>query len=273
MSIITEIPIIATSSTLAGAQNVNDLGSSFDIFLDEPIEIPRDAHNCHINVTESTVWWTTPNISATIGNNQFYFKYNGFVYQETIPNGLYSVSDLSNALDRIIQTITTVSGAVTLTSDNATQKVELTINVADFQIDFTQSDTCRDILGFNSQLIPTPDPTTGVYSVLADNIAEFNSIDYYLLHSDLVSKGIRVNDKFTQTISKISIDKEPGSQIIAKDFNPLYVDADHLKGTSIGRIKFWLTDQDDNLVDTNGELFSCTLTIKYTTIKKSPYIL
>jgi hypothetical protein len=260
---IFEIPIIASSSVNAGAKNVSDIGSSFEIQLDQAIIMPSDIVNCTVQVDEATIWWTIPNISVTLNNNKFYIEHLTVDYVITIPTGLYSVSDLNNTLDREILAATGLSGLVDFAPDNATQKVELTINQAGTQIDFTQSDTFRDVVGFNSQLVPAV-VSTGIYTQLGDNIAQFNTIDYFLLHSDIVDRGIRVNDKYSQTIAQILIDTEPGSQIVSREFNPPKSDAIGLAGTTIDRIKFWLTDQNNSLVDTNGEIFGCRLIIKYT---------
>lgn len=258
-----EIPIIASSSIKSGAKILNSTGSVFDIILQDPIIMPDDIVNCTVQVDEATVWWVIPNISVNLGNNKMYFQYNAVNYVITIPTGLYSVNDLSVAINREALDATGVAGLFSVEADNATQKVNLTLNVATLQVDFTQNDTFRVLIGFNSQLVPAA-PTVGLYSVLGDNIADFSNVEYFLLHSDIVLRGIRTNNVYTQTISQVLIDVAPGSQIVSREFNPPKSEAIHLSGAKIDRIRFWLTDQDNNLVDTNGENFGCRLVIKYT---------
>ena len=259
-----EIPIIASSDPNNGAENVSSDGSSFDIRLEDPLFFPDNLETCYVTTEDSTVWWTVPNISALLGNNMFYIEYNAVNYMITLPDGLYALSDLNNALDREITSATGVAGLINLEADNATQKVSITLNVATIQIDFTQNDTFRDILGFNSQLIPDPNPSVGSYTMLGNNVASFNSIEYFVLHSDIVPQGIRQNNSFTQVIAKIPINVSPGSQIVFTPFNPPKVPAHNLRGSTIDRIRFWLTDQNNNLVNTNTETYSCRLNIKYT---------
>ncbi|MCP4337738.1 MAG: hypothetical protein GY799_02360 [Desulfobulbaceae bacterium] len=256
-----EIPIIASSSEAAGAKNVLLDGSSFEILLQQPIIMPHNLGNCTIQVDEATVWWTIPNISAALGNNMFYFTHLATPYPITIPDGLYSVSDLNNAVDRELVAASGLSGLVTFAADNATQKVEIIINQAGSIIDFTPLDTFRDIIGFDSQIIPL---TTGSYSQLGDNVAAFNTIEYFLLHCDIVGQGIRTNDTYSQTIAQILIDVKPGSQIVSREFNPPKSEALHLAGQTIDRIKFWLTDQNNVEVNTHDEVFGCRMIIKYT---------
>lgn len=258
-----EFSIIASSATDAGAVNKTDIGSTFEIKFDNPMMFKSNMRVCTLQVDEATVWWTIPNISANLGNNKFYIEYNAANYVITIPDGLYAVSDLNNALDRELVNATGVSGILNLEADNATQKVSITINVATVQIDFTPADTFRDILGFNSQLVPGGGPTVGSYTQLGDNVAAFNTIEYFLLHTDLISEGIRTNNNYTQTVAQILIDVPPGSQIVYTPFNPPKSDAINLSGAIVDRVRFWLTDQTGTLVDTNGEDFSCRLTIRF----------
>ena len=67
---IFEIPIIVSSSFEAGAVNKTDIGSTFDILLEQPIIFPGDLINCTVQVDEATVWWVIPNISENLGNNK-----------------------------------------------------------------------------------------------------------------------------------------------------------------------------------------------------------
>ncbi len=260
---IYELPIIASSSISSGASNVQLNGSSFEILLQQPIIMPHNLGNCTVQVDEATVWWTIPNISASLGNNKFYFDHLANPQVITLPDGLYSVTDLNIAIDRELVSTYGISGLVTFSADNATQKVEILINQAGSQIDFNPSDTFRDIVGFNAQDIPTV-VSIGSYAQLGDNVAAFNTIEYFLLHSDIVGQGVRVNDAYNQTIAQILIDVPPGSQIVSREYNPPKSEALQLAGQTIDRIKFWLTDHDNVEVDTHGEVFGCRMIIKYT---------
>lgn len=261
---IYEIPIIASSSVDAGAKNKSSDGSTFEIRLSNPIKLSRHVKTCTVQVDEATIWWTIPNISAALGNNKFYIEYQTNDYEVTIPDGLYSLSDLDTALDRELNDTVGTGGLITLEADNATQKVNFIIEVADVQVDFTQADTFRDLLGLDAQLIPNGGPSgAGGFNILGDNIANLNTISYFLLHSDLVSEGIRVNNTYSQTIAQILIDVKPGSQIISREFNPPKSDGSNLIGSITDKIKFWLTDQDNNLVNTNGDDYGCRVVIKY----------
>jgi hypothetical protein len=257
-----EIPILFSSSPNDGATNISADGSRFTVILDEPLLIPSDAKQCYVSVPEVTAWNVFPNIITGI-NDLFYLDGGAGYLTVIVPQGLYDLSGLQEAIDREYVSLGGVTGIFSFIADDATQKVVIQLNIAGVQIDFTQNQTMRDILGFNAQLVP-PLPSVGVYTQYADFVAGFNSIEYLLVHSDLVLTGIRTNSSFTQTIAKASITATPGSQIIYQPFNPPRSNSNNLIGTIKNRLNFWLTDQSNNPVNTNGEFWSIRLVIEYT---------
>lgn len=255
-----EIPLLVSSDVNAGAENVSADGSTFYITLDEPLEIPRDATSVDVVVQEATIWWVIPNVVTGV-NDSFYID-DGAAFVAVVPQGLYDLSGLEAAVERELVTLGATAGLFNFIADDATQKVVLRLNQAGTQIDFTQADTFRDLLGFNSQLVPVA-PTVGVFTQLGDNPAAFNQIDYFLIHSDIVTRGMRINNTYTRTIAQVLINVPPGSQIVSTPFNPPHSQAPELIGTKRGRIQFWLTDQANNLVNTNNENWSARLVIRY----------
>ena len=263
MSTTHEIPLIASSSVSAGAINRTADGSTFEILLEDAIEVPKGSTNCVIEVQETTIWNVVPNIITGV-NDKLYFRFQGDDFVITIPQGLYDLGFLQRAIDREVEDLLgiTFEGLILIEPDNPTQKTNLRLREAELRVDFTMGDTFRDLLGFNSQLVP-PLPTLGVFNQLSDNVAAFNNIDFFLLHSNLTDRGIRVNNTYDSVIAQILIDVPPGSQIISRPFNAPKTGAWGLIDSSRKRIRFWLTDQDNNLVDTNTEDYSCRLIIKY----------
>jgi hypothetical protein len=150
---------------------------------------------------------------------------------------------------------------INLSPDDSTQKVILKINEANTSVDFTQGDTPRLILGFNSEVVG---PFAAVpKSVLAPNVASFNTISYFEIHSDLVKSGIRTNDTYSQTLTQVLIDVPPGSQIVSRPFNPPKVDVSELIGVRRSNFRMWLTDDSNRLVNTNSEFWSCRIVLRY----------
>ena len=257
-----EISMILDSGTDAGAVNKSADGSYFEIQLQDPLALPNDAINVQLAVEEAEIWWTVPNV-ITGQNDKFYVTHAGVPYIVTIPQGLYDLTGISQTILRELENLglPTSPALFTFSPDTATSKVEIKFNYTTTSIDFTQPDTPRLLLGFNAAVIGLV-PVAGE-TIVADNVASFNTVNYFLLHSDLTSSGIRNNNTYTQTVAKVAIDVAPGSQIVYKPFNPARINADDLIGASRTNIKVWLTDDLNNRVNTNTESYSLRVVIRY----------
>lgn len=274
MVIPEEISMILSSDPAAGAINRSGDGSYFEVQLQDALQIPKEALNVNISVEESAIWWTVPNIISN-ENNRMYITgpdTNDVVqnYIIDIPQGLYDLSGINQAILRELEN----QGAkinpdplITLSPDEATQKVQIRFNYPTVIIDFTPNNTPREILGFNSQVLG---PYVGApVNILANNTAAFNQVNYFLLHSDLTNKGIRFNNNYSQVISQVLIDVNPGSQIISKPYHPARINAQELAGAKRTNLRIWLTDDKNRPVNTNNEYFTVRIVIHYL----KPYVI
>ena len=269
MTITKEISLIVSSEPSQGASNVSSDGSSFQINLEGGnILVPTDAKTCEVRVDQSTIWWSIPNI-ITGQNDKLYITCPNVAgtstpYIITLPQGLYDLPAINLAVQRELQN----AGAkidpkpsLSISGDDSVQKVELIRNYPATEIDFTQPDTFRDILGFNSRIITGT--LTAPITTLGDNTANFNTLNYFLIGSDLVSQGIRFNSNYNQTIAQVLVDVAPGSQIVSQPFNPARCDASNLIGAKRTSLRFFLTDDKNRPVNTAGEYWSARIVISY----------
>ncbi len=265
-----EIPFLASSDPDVGAINVSADGSVFSVRLTEPIQIPQNAVNVILTAEENTIWWNTPNIVLGV-NDLFKLVDDGtdstiaFTYNLVIPEGLYDLSGLNQAIQRELANLGAPQSPplINLSADDATQKVEITTNFTGLTIDFTIVQSFRDILGFNSQLLgPT---ATKPLTFLADNVAAFNVVDFFLIHTDLVDFGLLFNNEWSQITAQVLIDVAPGSQIVNRIFNPPKIPSPNLIGGNRSNIRFWLTDNKNLPVNTRGEFWTTRMAIRYDT--------
>ena len=271
-----ELNFIVTSDPTQGAKNVSKNGSRFTVRLEEAIEIPKNAMNVSLSVPEATVWWTVPNI-ITGENDRLYVtgptQANPAAIQSsvlTIPLGLYDASGLNETVQNLLENagyqttdgVPAISKPIfTFTTDEATSKIIIRFEYPTVSIDFTPIDTPRDILGFNA-LVYGP-YVTAPQNITAPNVAGFNTVNYFLLHSDLVEQGIRFNNSYNQTMAQVLIDVAPGSQIVSKPFNPAKSDCSRLAGSRIDTFSVWLTDDAQREVNTNNEYFTARISIRW----------
>lgn len=266
-----ELTIIADSSVSNGARNKSAFGSFFEIQLENSLGIPTTARNINIAVNSAQVWYNSPNIIT--GTNDV-IRISGpdtsnikTTYDVIIPQGLYDLTSLENSIQDQLQNLGAKydpSPLISLSADSALQKVVITLNYLDSEVDFTQAQSPRTLLGFDSQLLST---IAAPLNIIADNVAQLNNIQYYLISSDISRQGIRVNNTFNQVIARIPISAPPGSLLLYQPFKPTVVNSQHLAGSNQSIFHFRLTDQNGNEVDTVGEEWSLEITIRY----KIPY--
>jgi hypothetical protein len=262
-----EDTILFSSDPDLGAINRSADGSTFEVQFDNALTIPKDAMNVSLSVEEATVWFTVPNITET-NNKLFVFGDDNLgnpqLFNIVIPIGLYDLPGLNNALLLQLENQgakTTPDPLVNLLSDANTQKVIIRFNYANVFIDFSQPNTPREILGFLSQQYG-PFPNAPI-NVIADEVAKFNSVNYFLIGTDLIRQGIRFNNRYAGIVSQVLIDVPPGSQIVSKPFNPPRISANELIGVKRTNIRFSLTDDLLRAVNTNTEYYSLRLVIRY----------
>ena len=246
---------IFSSAVENGAINRSADGTVFSVSLDQAINFPSDAFNMTCEVQSGTIWNSVNNISVTLSNNKFYY-FNGAnttLYTVTLPDGLYSVSSLNAEVNKSLVNQGLVSGVVSITGNQSTQRIVLSFNILGSYVNFTQPNSCRGVLGFNARLAPLAPTTIIGQSADGDTTAKFNNIESFLLKTDLVYGDIPTNNVSDQTIAQIDITARTNEQIVYQPINPIRVDASNLKGQGRNYATFRLTDEKGFPAQTNED--------------------
>jgi len=219
--------------------------SEFTVQLYNPIGVPSNAKSAQIGLYSANVWNSSPNI-VTGENDKVYFIYLGSPYDITIPQGLYSVEDLQNQIQTqiLLEAVPIPDDIIQLLPNEATQQIITQFNYTDSQVDYTQPNTIREIVGYDSRLSPLA-PTTGAGQLdEADGLAAFNQYNSFLiLANDLVLDGLPVNDRAVGVLAQVPLTSPPNSLINFIPPQIQYIQADHLVGHKIYDMKFRLTDE------------------------------
>jgi hypothetical protein len=193
---------IFSSSPSQGALNIRDDGSRFSVQMNYPLYIPNGAKDATCEVIQASIWNTSPNISPSFNNDMFVaFDGTNTIYIK-IDKGLYDIQTLVAQLELQWDSYLAADGKTaaaiswanlfTITGNDSTQKVSIqfeTDSKTDTYIDWKQS-TIRSILGFD---ITSPQkPLVSKGSITAPYVADFNNLNAYYLHSDLVGQGIPI---------------------------------------------------------------------------------
>lgn len=249
----------------AFARSVN--GDQFSINLYNPIQVPRNCKYCTIQLLSANVWYTTPNIAVVYDNDIFVFFDGTTTHTIQIDKGLYDLGALYNALQVKVNNLPAAflwQDMFIWNGNQATQKVEITFLKPGVSIDWTLS-TVRTILGFDASQTAASVAPFSYYTVTGNNIANFNSFTSYFIRGDLVNDGVPVNSTATGVLANIFIDTIPGSLINYVPQNPPIVFANDLIGARRTQLRFSLTDQRNQPVDTNGEYYAFVVQINYYT--------
>jgi len=268
MPIEYQIPLIASSDPLNNASNITQNGSRFTVNFSRPIIVPKDAEYCWLTVEQGTVVFNTPNILTDVNDKITIYFNNGvdpiLQYDLVIAKGLYDVDHLQSAIQQQLTNMGAASDAIQLIPDTATQRLSIKFRQY-YQVDLTVADNFSNILGFDERLVPlTPAAIDNQYEP-GDREARFNTILYYLIHSDLAGGyGIRVNNRFRDVILEVPINNvNAGSQISYEPQNLQKVPSPTLIGKIVREANFYLTDDRSNPVDTLNEIWSVRLNIHY----------
>ena len=179
---------------------------------------------------------------------------------------MYSLPQLNSTIQDLLENAgakQTPNPILTISEDTATSKVILRFNYTDTEVDFTGADNFREMLGYDA--LNYGPYAVAPHNLLAPNIAKFNTVNYFLIHSDIVSNGLLFNSTYNNTIAKVPIDVPTGSQIVYTPFNPPKIQDTSLVGSHRTNLRFWLTDDKNRSVNTNSENWGLRLSIEFET--------
>lgn len=221
-----------------------------------------------ISYTTSGISFSSSNTATLASSTQHWSRErNGTgvtAYPITLPQGLYDLNAMQNAIATQLENAGASSSAepiISLVADTASQRVNIRFPFPTSRVDFTLPNTIRDIIGF-------PATNFGNYTdaprtIVGTATPQFNTVNYFLLHTDLTNLGLRFNNQYSQVVSQILIDRPPGSQILSRPFNPARIAVPELIGATRSSIRVWLTNDQNQRIDTNGEYYSARMKIEY----------
>ena len=245
------------------APNYDKTTSTFSVNLQSAIRVPAEAKLCKIRVVQSEIWNLVSNVDTSQGN-KIRVDIGGTgtnIVDLTIPDGQYSVEALNISIQNALIDQGELATVLTIEGDAPTQRVKFSSSVAGTIVSFPAFDYMFNILGFSlgGSLTLT---LVGVF-YLAPNIARFNNINAFLLHSDIADAGIPVNGDYLGVIAKIPITAPSGSLIVYQPGYPISIDATGLIGQSVQNVQFWLTDESGTRRVNTREDYSVLLEIVY----------
>ena len=247
------------SDVAAGAQNVSADGSRFEVNLNAPLIVPRDALVCEVGVIRAAIWNTSPNVSPTFGNTDFPFVASGTPYTIVVPEGLWSLDALDSYLSSQFVNLGLSATLFRLGGVGATNQSVIVFEAAGDSVDFSGPGTIRTLLGFDAGVYTS---TSAGESIASQNTADFNRNNSYLITTTMID-GLQVNANTSGVLTQVPISAPPGSQI---NFDPrqiIWIATPELIGSQRTNLVFQLTNEVLEATPTAGETWSFVLSIRW----------
>jgi hypothetical protein len=270
--------MIFDSSRNNGAFNISADGSRFSVDLENGSIIPREAKAAYVSLQQAYIYNNVTNVSSVNENNRLYIKalretsggggLHNYVLQ--IPDGLYTPTTLNSELQNQMDNtnIDTSSEYPFEISYNTNNKITIKMNSTSAIIDFNDgvglpNNKLKTMLGFSAGSYQIPTGSNAPFYFVSDLVPKFNVVEYYLVGCDFC-QGIPVNQKYGGYLAQVSIDVQPGLQIISEPRHPIQIPCSRLVGNSGNKtFTFRLMDQMGRSINTNSETWSFRLKFEW----------
>ena len=244
-----ELQIIAKNTSQKPSFQVvlTGVGSKLETQFSPPLSFDP-GYRYELALVSIESYYSFPNISSN--NNRLKVFFDGTWYQIIIPVGCYELEDIGIELERQIIEKGGKKGYVVLSPNLNTFKCIMTLSTG-VSVDMTGENSIREVLGFNEK----------IYSD-ARNVSEHTvkimRVNSILVHTNLIGSSY-LNGSQQPIIYAFFPAALPGEKIIEKPNTLIYLP---VALDVIPQITAWLTDQDNNLLDLQGEKLTLKLHIR-----------
>lgn len=212
--------------------------------------------NWSIALQSASLWYSWFNVSPDYGNQTFRY-FNGTIWKNIIiTSGLYSLDDLNAFIQNEMKTNGDYTAGspdvyyITLSPNYNTFKCQITVSNG-YQVDLTVGNLYV-ILGF----IPT---IVTVSQQGVNNVNITNGVDRVLIHVDCAT-GSYSGSSSSDVIYGFSANVSPSSLIEIVPFQLIYLPLN--KSGYLNTIRVYITDQQNRLLNLNGETVTLGLSFK-----------
>ena len=165
----------------------------------------------------------------------------------TIPDGSYELAQIATILKKEFS-----KKGIHFRMEVNENTMRTEIYCSNANIDFTQSDSIRSILGFQSRILNAGE------THISDNVVNILKVNIIRVECSLAS-GAFINGKPCHTIHEFFPDVAPGYKL---DIVPKTITYLPIVRKSIPSVTVRFLDQDDNLIDFRNETLTCRLHIR-----------
>ena len=203
-----------------------------------------------------SLWYSWFNVSVENNNNNFRFSIdNGVSFIDAVlADGNYSLDDIQTSINNIVVNNSGVSNSIKFVPNYNTLRVELNL-ATNYQVDFTPSNSLRILLGFDSVIYTAPYTSSPNIPNITNSVDAIN-INCSLLNSNNNLINNTPSQTLYQFVPQTSVGTNLSEQISQITFLPIS------NSGNINSMRFYITDQNLNILNLNGEHVSLSLVLK-----------
>lgn len=204
----------------------------------------------NINTRRNKLYYTESNLDNS----------NSYNLSLTIPNGNYDITELITYIKDQLNANTQHNIIYDITYDNVKNKITISITNQDKKIifDFTQINTIYKMLGFDNLTYTL----TYDFSLTSSKSINVYPDDVIYIRTNIISNNsydTKTRDK-SDILQKIDIKCNMNDFIfLENEITPILSNDEYIK-----EIRLKITDEDNNIIDLDGQEFTATLKIEET---------
>jgi len=209
-----------------------------------PIQIPKDAHNISVYVSDASLYNIFFNITAAKNNNTLYFTDdtgNLEKYEIVLTDGIWGISGINDEIQRVLEAKALPAKSVQLLGNSNTQRANWRISVG-YAVKIPANGPYY-ILGYDA---PVTHINTGIQILYtqAPKTAKFNATESIYIHTDLITNSVIPYKE--NVLCAFPVNAGTGSLIAYQPPVPVKVQASNLKNNRINSARFEIRDQNGN---------------------------
>ncbi len=236
-----------------------DTKSEMNIRFAVPLELKPD-----MNYKIALLWFSAYNTVFNIiegVNNMFYFYHEDDeepnVIKVKLPSGAYEFSQINYEIDRQIKLLG-MKSVIKLTIDKTTSKTQLTLLRDDLVVCFDFEHSLKDLLGFTQSRYHYSEENKGI--IISEKIINITKLSTINVECSIIRNSYMNGQQKNILYSFPSYTVPIGFKIIERISHPIFLPVH--KTSTISAITIRIVDENDELVNFNGEEIALALELK-----------
>ena len=188
-----------------------------------------------------STYYSYPNVDET--NNTIILTGSGVKKIVQLPRGCYELDEINSGVAKLMNW-TEKTAKVVIGKNKITLRASLLIKETGWSVTFPKENSLGSVLCFDSrEYVYRKQP------YISEKIVNILSVNSILVHCDMIS-GSMVDGVKSPVIFNYSPNVVPGSKIVGDPVKPIYLP---VSKDVINELNIWVSDQDNRLLDLQGE--------------------